>query len=106
MTKQPKQDKDRIEFNNWKEKYEEFENALIFMILHMTDSMSDLEDITKMVKKFISSELQREREKVLEEVREIIKNCYWISGNRFTVNGKQEKMIVKHELLSKINKLK
>lgn len=48
---------------------------------------------------------QREREKVLEEVREIIGNTNWISGTHFVVNGKQEKMIVKSELLSKINSL-
>ena len=45
-------------------------------------------------KKFISSEIQKEREKVLEEVREIIKTYEVKSILKF-----------KHELLSKINSL-
>ena len=63
-------------------------------------------DDQKPIIDFISSELQREREKVLEEVREIIESSYWISGTHFVVNGKQEKMVVKSELLSKIKDLK
>lgn len=51
------------------------------------------------IKKFISSELQREREKVLEEVIRILMNT---KGDAITIVSLKEKF----ELLSKINKLK
>lgn len=52
------------------EKYEEFENALIFMILHLdrNGSMTELENITKMVKKFFKQSLQQVREETIKEI--------------------------------------
>ena len=68
-------------------------------------------DDQKPIIDFISSELRREREKVLEEVKEIIgKNE---RHNKWVGCGKPEEACyvcnrneLRHELLSKINKLK
>ena len=90
--------------NDWREKFkDEFCEDDRETIIGYEEAWRIIRFIEEEV---ISSELQREREKTLKEVREIIENTNWISGTHFVVNGKQEKMVVKHELLSKINKLK
>lgn len=54
---------------------------------------------------FIKSILTRQRTELLEEIRELIDSCYWIVGTNYVVNGKQEKMISKSEIIEKFTNL-
>jgi hypothetical protein len=56
-------------------------------------------------KAVVSHFLTQQRTELLEEIRELIDSCYWISGTNYVVNGKQEKMISKSEIIEKFTNL-
>ena len=58
------------------------------------------------LKKILLEYIQSQRTKDIDEIVGLVDECRWVSGTHFVINGKQEKMISKTELKTKLIELK